>query len=207
MSETAAGRTEVPGLSQIVDAWRMDRPQIFVGILVLALGIICFMSLLPLTVPGIILGFGYLFMVLQVPFLWPLFGTITVMIFVSFLGAMTLGVQILKVHMLQIGLEVEEAGRVVGGSWTRTFRSIITPLASPAIAIMVFASTIRQVGSIILLSTGDTRVLTILQLEFLTEGVLGPASVIGVVIVMISLTAASLVRFISGRFGVQARSG
>jgi iron(III) transport system permease protein len=165
---------------------------------------------MPLTVPGIILGFGYLFMVLQVPMFRPLFGTLAVMIFVSFLGAMTLGVQILKVHMMQIGAEVEEAGRVVGGSWLRTFGGIITPLASPAIAIvgiMVFASTIRQVGSIILLSTGDTRVLTILQLEFLTEGVLGPASVIGVVIVLISLTAAALVRVISARFGIQARSG
>lgn len=163
---------------------------------------------MPLTVPGIILGFGYLFMVLQVPVFRPLFGTIIVMIFVSFLGAMTLGVQILKVHMLQIGAEVEEAGRVVGGTWARTFKSIITPLASPAIAIiaiMVFASTIRQVGSIILLSTGETRVLTILQLEFLTEGVLGPASVIGVVIVSISLIAAACVRIISSRFGIQAR--
>ncbi|NQU68954.1 MAG: iron ABC transporter permease [Rhodospirillales bacterium] len=165
---------------------------------------------LPLAIPGIILGFGYLFMVLQVPVFRPLYGTMGVLILVGFLASMTLGVQMIKVHMLQLGAEVEEAGRVVGGSWVRTFRSIITPLTVPAMAVvgvLVFASAIRQVGSIILLSTGETRVLSILQLEFLTEGMLGPAAVIGAVIVLISLIAATIVRVISVRFGVQTRGG
>jgi len=165
---------------------------------------------LPLTIPGIILSFGYLYMVLRVPVFVLLYGTMSVLILVGFLSAMTLGVQVVKVHMLQIGAEVEEAGRVVGGSWLRTYRSIITPLTVPALAIvavMVFASTIRQVGSIILLSTGETRVLAILQIEFLVEGVLGPASVIGTVITMMSLCAALIVRLISVRFGVAARGG
>ncbi len=140
----------------------------------------------------------------------PLYGTIGVMILVSFLASMTLGVQIIKVHMLQIGAEVEEAGRVVGGSWTKTFQHIITPLTVPALAVvgvMVFAGTIRHVSSIILLATGETTVLAILQLEFLTEGILGPAAVVGTVIVMISLLAAVLIRIISLRFGVAARGG
>jgi iron(III) transport system permease protein len=132
------------------------------------------------------------------------------MILVGFLASMTLGVQMIKVHMLQLGAEVEEAGRVVGGSWVRTFRSIIVPLTVPTMAVvgvLVFASAIRQVGSIILLSTGETRVLSILQLEFLTEGMIGPAAVIGAVIVAISLIAAIIVRVISVRFGVQTRGG
>jgi iron(III) transport system permease protein len=165
---------------------------------------------LPLSIPGIILGFGYLFMVLQVPVFTPLYGTLGVLILISLLGAMTLGVQVVKIHMLQLGAEVEEAGRVVGGGWLRTFLGIITPLTVPALAVsgvLVFAGTIRQVSSIILLSTGETRVLSILQLEFLTEGILGPAAVIGTVIVLISLVAALLVRVVSVRFGVHAREG
>jgi ABC-type Fe3+ transport system permease subunit len=72
---------------------------------------------------------------------------------------------------------------------------------------MVFAGTIRQVSSIILLSTGDTRVLALLQIEYLVEGVLGPAAVVGTIIVMISLIAAICVRLISMRFGIAARGG
>jgi iron(III) transport system permease protein len=163
---------------------------------------------LPITIPGIIVSFGYLYMALRVPVFTPLYGTMGVLILVSFLGAMTLGVQIIKVHMLQIGSEVEEAGRVVGGSWTRTFLSIITPLTAPAlavVAVMVFAGSIRQVSSLILLSTGDTRVLSLLQIEYLVEGVLGPAAVVGTIIVLISLAAAICVRLLSLRFGIAAR--
>jgi iron(III) transport system permease protein len=165
------------------------------------------LSWLPLTIPGIILGFGYLFMVIQVPVFTPLYGTLFVMILVSFLGAMTLGVQVIKVHMLQLGNEIEEAGRIAGASWLDNFRRVILPLTVPAIAVvsvLVFAATIRQIGSVILLSTGETRVLAVLQLDFLTDGRLGPAAVIGVIIVLISLLAAALIRIISVRFGIKA---
>jgi len=60
---------------------------------------------------------------------------------------------------------------------------------------------------VILLSTGETRVLAILQLDFLTDGRLGPAAVVGVIIVLISIAAAALVRVISARFGVRAGPG
>ena len=44
-----------------------------------------------------------------------------------------------------------------------------------------------------------------LQVEFLSDGSLGPAAVVGTVIVLISVAAAALVRLVSLRFGVQAR--
>ncbi|HEX4194595.1 MAG TPA: ABC transporter permease subunit, partial [Stellaceae bacterium] len=75
------------------------------------------LSWLPISIPGIVLGFGYLFMVIQVPIFAPIYGTIWVMILVSFLSAMTLGVQVIKVHMLQLGAEIEEAARLSGASW------------------------------------------------------------------------------------------
>ena len=165
------------------------------------------LSWLPLSIPGIVLGFGYLFMVVQVPIFAPIYGTIWVMILVSFLSAMTLGVQVIKVHMLQLGSEIEESARLAGASWFAAFRRVILPLTTPAIsvvAVLVFAATIRQIGLVILLSTGETRPLAVLQLDFLADGRFGPAAVIGVIIVLISLTAAALVRIISARFGVRA---
>lgn len=165
------------------------------------------LSWLPLSIPGIVLGFGYLFMVIQVPIFAPIYGTIWVMILVSSLSAMTLGVQVIKVHMLQLGNEIEEAARLAGASWLATFRRVILPLTAPAVsvvAVLVFAATIRQIGLVILLSTGETRPLAVLQLDFLADGRLGPAAVIGVIIVLISLVAAALVRIISVRFGVRA---
>jgi ABC-type Fe3+ transport system permease subunit len=45
--------------------------------------------------------------------------------------------------------------------------------------------------------------LAVLQLDFLTDGRLGPAAVIGTIIVLISLIAALVIRVISVRFGVR----
>jgi ABC-type Fe3+ transport system permease subunit len=56
-----------------------------------------------------------------------------------------------------------------------------------------------------LLSTGDTQPLSLLQLEYLRTGQLGPAAVSGTLIVLFSLLAAAIVRVMSSRFGVQAR--
>lgn len=172
-------------------------------------GYLDLLSWLPATVPGIILSLGFLTMVLNVGLLRPLYGTIGIIVLANFLASITLGTQIIKVAMLQIGSDIEEAGRVVGGSWLRTFRSILLPLALPAIAVMavmVFAVSIRQVGAIVLLSTGQTRPLSILQLEFLASGILGPAAVIGVILVALSLVAGLIVRWIGLRYSVQERS-
>lgn len=171
-------------------------------------GLLDVLTWLPLTVPGIILGFGFLSMALQVPLFRPLYGTIGVLIFVLWLTSMTLGVQVMKANLLLIGTDIEEAGRIVGGGWGRTFVQIVAPLMLPAmvvVGVMVFTHTIRQVSTIILLSTGANSTLSVLQLEYLTTGRLGPASVIGTIIVLTSLIAAAIVRIIASRFGVQAR--
>ena len=166
------------------------------------------LSWLPLTIPGIILGFGYLTMALEVPLFSFLYGTLGALILVSVLAAMPLGIQVLKVQMLQMGGDIEEAGRIVGGTWGRTFWHVMLPLSAPAlavVAVMVFASTIRAVSTVMLLSSGNNRVLSVLQVEFLSSGNLGPAAVVGTVIVLVSLAAALLVRLISVRFGVQTK--
>lgn len=163
---------------------------------------------LPLTIPGMILGFGYLNMTLRVPGFEMLYGTLGALILVSILVSMPLGIQFIKVSMLQMGQEIEEAGRIVGGTWLRTFRSIVVPIAAPTLAvvsIMVFASAIRSVSSVMLLSSGANRLLSVLQVEFLANGSLGPAAVVGTVIVLISVVAGIVVRLISSRFGARIR--
>jgi iron(III) transport system permease protein len=161
-----------------------------------------FVSWLPFVIPGVILGLGYLWFVLDVAVLSPLYGTVGVLILVSLLAAMTLGVQMLKSALLQLGNDFEEAGRVVGGSWHRTFTGIVLPLVSPTVAVvilMIFAMTIRQVSTIVLLSTGSSTPLSVLQLEFLYGGSVGPAAVVGSMIVLIGLAAAALCLFIATR--------
>jgi iron(III) transport system permease protein len=166
------------------------------------------LSWLPLTIPGIVLGFGYVTMAIEVPLFSLLYGNLGALILVSVLAGMPMGIQVLKVQMMQVGGEIEEAARIVGASWQRTFWQIMLPLSAPALAVvaaMIFASTVRAVSTVMLLSSGNNRVLSVLQVEFLSTGSLGPAAVVGTVIVLVSLAAAAVVRLISFRFGVHAK--
>ncbi len=155
---------------------------------------------LPLTLPGIILGFGFLRMVLQVPVFSPFYGTLAISILICWVTSMTLGVQVLKANILQISTELEDAARIVGASPARAVWDVVIPLAIPAIVVvgvMVFSQTLRQVSTIVLLSTGSTTPLSLLQLEYLSAGMLGPASVCGTLIVLMSGIAAAIVRMVS----------
>jgi iron(III) transport system permease protein len=165
-------------------------------------------SWLPFTLPGVLLGFGMLWMVLEIPLFSPFYGSIGILIVVSLLSSMTLGIQVLKANMLQIGADLEEAARIVGASWRRGFQDVMVPLTMPAVivvGVMVLSHTVRQVSTLVLLSTGDTEPLSLLQLEYLRTGQLGPAAVAGTLIVLLSLAAAAVVRVMTARFGIQAR--
>jgi iron(III) transport system permease protein len=163
------------------------------------------LSWFPFVIPGIILGLAYLWMVLEVPVFSPLYGTMGVLILVSVLASITLGTQILKSNLLQFGKDMEDAGRVVGGSWFKTFRSILLPFLGPVmgiVAVMTFAATARSVSTIILLHSGDTTPLSVLQLGFLYGGDLGPAAVVGTVIVGISTLVALAALLLASRYRI-----
>jgi iron(III) transport system permease protein len=145
-------------------------------------------------------------MVLQVPVFRPLYGTLGILILVSWLSSITMGAQVIKSNMVQLGADLEEAGRVSGGSWWRIFRGVVARLTAPSmavVAVIVFAVTIRQVSTIVLLSTGRTRPLSLLQLEYLYGSELGPAAVTGTVIVLLSLAAAGAALFVSWHYSRQ----
>jgi iron(III) transport system permease protein len=173
-----------------------------------ARGLLDFFAWLPFTVPGILLGLGYLWMVLQVPPFRPLYGTVGVLILISWLSSITLGVQVIRGSIVQLGAELEEAGRVAGGGWARIFWGVVVRLTAPTIAVVaviVFAATIRQVSTLVLLSTGSTMPLSLLQMQYLYDSELGPAAVSGTVIILLSLGAAVLARLATAR--LSGRSG
>ena len=68
-----------------------------------------FASWLPSTLPGIILGLGLLSLFLGNPLLRPLYGSMSLLVLATLISSMTLGVQIIKSALTQLGLELEEA--------------------------------------------------------------------------------------------------
>ena len=64
--------------------------------------ILDFVSWMPITIPGVVLGLGFLLVFLDVPFLRPVYGTRWALIAAVSVTSMTIGVQLLKSNLLQI---------------------------------------------------------------------------------------------------------
>ena len=91
---------------------------------------------LPSTLPGIVMGLGYLYLFLGTPFLRPIYGTTFILVLVAALGSITLTTQVLKTNLRQLGAELEEASATSGGNWWHTLRHIILPLMAPSLAVV-----------------------------------------------------------------------
>ena len=141
---------------------------------------------LPFMIPGIVLSLGYMFFALHSSFTQFFYGSKFLLVLILALTVMTFSVQMLKSTFLQLGADLEEAGRVSGGSFWFTLRHVLLPLMLPAtavVAVMIFGSVSRQVGSIVLLTTGESEPLSVRQLGYLLAEDYSAASVVGTLLV------------------------
>jgi iron(III) transport system permease protein len=155
----------------------------------------------PQALPGILLGLGFLWLALT-PLLRPFYGTIVLLVVVTVVGGMTVGVQIVKGNILQLGRELEEAAQVCGANWSTTLRRVVLPLLGPTIALvgtLSFVSASRDVSNIILLSSGQSRTLALLQLDYMVAPQWESASVVSVILIALSTGVALAAR----RFGLR----
>ena len=159
-------------------------------------------------IPGILAGLGLLWVFLGTPVLNFLFGTVWALIIVVILQGKTTGVNVMKGVLVQIGPDMEEAARVSGAGWVRTYFCIWLPLLMPSLmllAVMNFVSAAGATSSIILLASRDTMTLSLMALEMSSIAVSNreAASIISVFIIALTMAGAILVRYFGLRFGVR----
>ena len=159
-------------------------------------------------IPGILAGLGLLWVFIGTPGLNFLFGTIWALIIVVLLQGKTTGVNIMKGVLVQVGADMEEAARVAGAGWIRTYVRIWLPLLMPTLillAVMNFVSAAGATSSIILLASRDTMTLSLMALELSSVAISNreAASIISIFIVLFTVTGALLVRYFGRRLGVR----
>jgi iron(III) transport system permease protein len=171
-----------------------------------ARGLLDLTSWLPSMLPGIILGLGYLSLLLGIGVLQPLYGTMAAMLVAVVVNRMTLGVQIIKSNFMQIGNELAEASAVSGGSQWHTLRYVLVPLVMPTMLLagaVSFIAAARDVSTVVLLSASSTRPLSLLQLDLLAQGNYEAAAVVGVIVVLLTTGVALLARLGGLKVGIQ----
>jgi len=164
-----------------------------------------FVSWLPFTVPGIILGLALLWLFLGVGVLRPLYGTTTLLIVAGVIAGLPLGVQLIKSGLLQLGAELEEASRIAGATWWLTYRRIVLRLMAPtllAVGMITFVGAARNIGNFALLTTSANRPLSMLQLDYVAQRKLEEAVVVACIIMLVSLAGALVARLLGLRGSV-----
>lgn len=145
---------------------------------------------------------------LGTPVLNFLFGTIWALIIVVILQGNTYGVNIMKGVFVQVGADMEEAARVSGAGWIRTYFRIWLPLLMPTLtllAVMNFVNAAGATSSIILLASRDTMTLSLLALELSSVAISNreAASIISIFIIVLTVAGALLVRALGRSFGIR----
>ncbi len=164
------------------------------------------LSWVPFTMPGVIFSFALLWSFLQLGLMRVLYGSTLSLVIATTLATLTLGVQLVRSNLLQMGPELEQASWLSGASWLRTLRLIIVPLLMRSlvvVGVMSFISAARNISSLALLSSSDNQPLAVLQLQYMVEGRYEEASVIGIIVVAFTVGIAYLAR----RLGFAVGSG
>jgi iron(III) transport system permease protein len=165
-----------------------------------------FLSWLPWSIPGILLGVALLWTFLQTRIFLPIYGTIYLLMIAMVIKSMPFGTQMIKSVLIQLGSDLEEASKVCGGTWLHTFRRVILPLAMPAlitVGLVGFISAARDISTVVLLGSGKSRTLSLLMLDFAAGAEFEKATVVAVIIVGLVVGAALSARALGGQVGVR----
>ncbi len=147
------------------------------------------LSWLPWALPGVLISLALLWTVLgSGDYVKAIYGTLFLLVLAITIKEMPLGTQIIKAAVQQISPELKEASSAAGANWLDYFRRILLPLLRPtliSVGIIVFVSAVRDIPTVIFLSTHETRTLSLLMLDYIAEANQEKAAVLGVFLVVL----------------------
>ena len=153
----------------------------------------------PVAIPGIVLGVG-LFLSYANP-TFKLYGTIWILLIAFMTIELPAGYQQMSSAFTSVHPELEEASRILGASRLRTLWNITAPLLRTSVVAawcFVFVGTIRELSATILLTTANTKLVSVIIYDLNESGDLGAICVLGIVL----LAASFIVVFLANRVPV-----
>ena len=155
--------------------------------------ILGFLATAPVAIPGIVLGVG-LFLAYSNPY-FALYGTLWILLIAFLTLEMPLGYQQLSSALKGIHVETEEASRVLGATQLKTLWRITAPLLRTNIVAtwcFVFIGSVRELSATILLTTANTKIVSVIIYDLNESGNLGAISVLGLTLLAVSFTVVFL---------------
>jgi iron(III) transport system permease protein len=166
-----------------------------------------FLAMLPMAVPGLVLGLGYVFFFNAG---WnplnALYGTLTILVINTIAHFYTVGHITALTSLKQIDSEFESVSASLKVPFWSTFRRVTAPICLPAIldiAVYVFVNALTTVSAVIFLYGADTKLASIAIVHMDEAGAIasaaGMASVIMLTAIAVKLAHVGLDRLVFGR--------
>jgi iron(III) transport system permease protein len=160
--------------------------------------------MIPLVLPGLVLGVAVLQMYLHIPL--PVYGTIWIMFFAFVANFLPYGIRFSHAGLLSIHRELEESSSVCGARWGQTAWRVLIPLMIPALFaawIYVFLITIRHLSVPLLLYSPGSQVISVTIWELWENGRIGELAAFSLIITLGTVLLAAGFRHLSQRYTVQ----
>jgi iron(III) transport system permease protein len=159
------------------------------------------LSVLPMSLPHIMLGLGLIYVYLTVKI--GIYGTIWIIVIAYVTSYITYGTRMLNSTMYQIHGELEEVAQVSGASTIRVLRTIIVPLMAPSMFglwIWVLIGSIRELSAALVLQSYKSLVLSTVLWSIWEHGELPKAATLGVIAVVFLFSVMAVGQMLSRRF-------
>lgn len=125
-----------------------------------------YLATVPMAVPGLVMGIGFLFAWSRVPL--PVYGTIWILIMAYITRYLPLGFRTIASGISQVDQDLEHSFRVCGGSAIRSFYKVLLPLIRPALAaawVLLFIHFVYELSTSYLLYSYGSQVSTVVMVQ------------------------------------------
>lgn len=173
-------------------------------------GVLGALATAPLAVPGIVLGVG-LFLAYANP-VFRLYGTLWILLIAFLTLELPAAFQQMSSAFRGVHPELEEASRILGATRLRSLWDITAPLLRTNIIAawcFVFIGTIRELSATILLTTANTKLVSVIIYDLNESGDFGAISVLGILLLIVSFAVVYVANRLPsvGSARTEARSG
>nr|WP_298249657.1 putative 2-aminoethylphosphonate ABC transporter permease subunit [uncultured Halomonas sp.] len=150
-----------------------------------------FLAMLPMAVPGMVLGLAYIFFFNQPdnPLNW-IYGTLIILVLNTLVHFYTVCHLTSVTALKQLDPEFEAVGASLKVPFWTTFRRVTLPVSLPAvldISIYLFVNTMTTVSAVVFLYTSDTRLASVAVMHLDEAGYFASAAAMAVLIFFTSL--------------------
>lgn len=161
-------------------------------------GVLEYLVMLPVSVPGIAFAVGVLFLWLKSPI--PVYGTLFIIV-IALVGRFSgYAVRNISSSLIQVHPELEECARVSGYGPLRTLTRITLPLIAPSITsswILLYSIFITELSMVILLQSANTRTFSILSFEVWYTGLFPQVASLSLFQLIVGVVVMYCVQFIT----------